>query len=437
MTNRIPIARHTGPYTVAKNDVLWLDASASTDPDGNRIARAHWLITDATGAVVFDLTDVQLRAPFAWPGAATLTVKLTVTDDHGATSKAVATTIAVAPTVPVPTPTPTPTPTPVPVPPPAGGRALLGGWRITEEFAQGCIAIDFSRMKLWMVGHAQRQELLEYDLPPMGTGSDIAAWPRVDPISRKPPFWQGGYGNGLIFWRGKVWVSDRVFYDITPPQTMTLTAVDGETIAIAAPRQVFSGFVKRGPGLDPLIGCGGYESGQGSSSGPSLCTLDGQVMFRHYWPGDPGPVDANGVPANWNAGRAPRAPNYSTASDTWVAWNPRVIGGELQGRWASDCVYGGGLVLPEGITYWAYQGTGDLDYARQRPTFAAQGMERTSEYRYDPSTYAFKGYWPRPDLVDGPVLGQELGPDGRVYLAHGNQWQSGAYQVDVALKVFG
>jgi hypothetical protein len=315
-------------------------------------------------------------------------------------------------------------------------RKLLGGWRVTEEFAQGVIAIDFIQMKLWMVGHVQRQELLEYDLPPMGIGPDADAYPRVNSVKRSAPFWQDGYANGLILWRGKLWASPRKFYDTTPPPTLSLFAQDGERLTLNLPRQVFSGFVKRGPGLDPLIGCGGYESGQGSSSGPSLATLEGRSLLQYSWPADPGPVGSNGVPASWND-RAPREPNYSCSSDSWVAWKPRIINGMLQGRWASDCIYGGGLMLPEGITYWAYQGTGDLEYGRQRPTFAAQGLERTYEYRYDPSKYKLSGYFARPDLGSGPVLGQELGPDGKVYLAHGSQWTSGGFQADVALRVYG
>jgi hypothetical protein len=315
-------------------------------------------------------------------------------------------------------------------------RQLLGGWRIAEEFARGAIAIDFARMKLWMIGHAQRNEVLEYDLPAMGSGSDVEKYPRVDAIKRTAPWWTGGYANGLILWKGKLWAAPRTFYDITPPDTLTLFAQDGEQLTLKIPRQIFSGFVKRGPGMDPLIGCGGYESGQGSSSGPSLATLDGKSLIQFGWPAEPGSVGSNGLPANWNR-RAPREPNYSCDVDSWVAWKPRTINGMLQGRWASDCIYGGGLVLPEGITYWAYQGTGDLNYGRQRPTFAAGGMERTYEYRYNASTYGFNGYFARPDLGYEPIVGQELAPDGKLFLAHGNQWKSAGYTVDVALKVYG
>jgi hypothetical protein len=332
--------------------------------------------------------------------------------------------------VPEPTPEPTPTPTPVPVPVPAGD-ALLGGWVFPFDYQRGAIAMDFSRNKLWMVGHSQRQELLEFDLPPMRTGG---GWGEpVQPTKVIPRFWSTGNAYGLAHFRGKLWVSPRVFYD-QPPQSeepLTLYAEDGETIALPYKRQIFSGFVKRGPGLDPLIGGGGYESGQGTASGPSLATLDGQILIEYGWPGTPG---AN--LEHWNE-RAPREPNYSVLRDDWVGWQPRTINGELQGRWASDRIYAGGLVLGDGVYYWpwmAAQGNAyPLDYAYQTYTFAADGDNRTYEYLYTPQGQ-FQSYRQLPDL--GVIAGQELGPDGRIYLHDmGQGWLSGPGQSVV--KVFG
>lgn len=310
-----------------------------------------------------------------------------------------------------------------------GARQLVGGWRFPFDYQRGAIAIDFSRMKLWMVGHVQRNEVLEYDLSAMGTGTDVNAWPAVSPTRTIQGWWPAaqGYGYGLIFWRGKLWVSPRVFYDQGAEATpLTLYAQDGETIALSLPRQVFSGFVKRGPGQEPLIGGGGYESGQGTAFGPSLATLDGRVLRRYQWAVLPG---ANRE--HWND-RAPREPNYSVANDDWLGWKPRVVNGVLQGRWASDRIYGGGLLLPEGVTYYAWMGTSDLDYARQTYTFAPDTLNRTYEYRYSPDGQ-FLGYAPRPDL--GVITGQERGADGFVYLADaGLGWTSGPG--NIAVKVF-
>ena len=337
-----------------------------------------------------------------------------------------------------------------------GNRQLLGGWRVAQEFARGAIAIDFARMKLWMVGHAQRNEVLEFNLPAMGSGSDVNAWPRVDSVRTIQGWWPKGYGYGLAFWHGKLWVSPRVFYD-TPPSSgepLSIYAEDGETRNFPGlVRQSFSGFVKRGPGLDPYIGGGGSESGQGISAGPTLATIGGQSLVSYRWLNDPG--------ANleyWDT-RPPREPNYHSTTvksisdpnpilgaDSWMAWEPRMVGGQLQGRWASDKIFGGGLVLPEGITYWAWMGTGVLNYSTQWYTFSANDgqHDKTYTYRYDPSTFQLLGYEAQPQLDTNTaqnaitaVLGQELGPDGKVYLAHGYQWQSGTYVTDVALKVFG
>ncbi len=339
--------------------------------------------------------------------------------------------------------------------PASSSRSLLGGWRITQPFARGAIAIDFSRMKLWMAGHAQDNTIVEYDLPAMGTGTDPDAWPIVVPVRTIQQWWPKGYPHGLLFWHGKVWVAPRVFYDQPPSsgEPLTIYAIDGETMTFPALlRQTFSGFVKRGPGLDPYIGGGGYESGQATVSGPTLATLDGKILITHGWPGLPGDNLEH-----WNE-RAPRAPNYNpligytnladpspgVPGDSWMGWVPRVVTGVLQGRWASDRIYGGGLVLPEGITFWPWMGTGDLDYRNQSYTFAPDNMNRTYVYHYNATTFALIGYEAAPEFDASPlanaitaIVGQELGPDGKVYLAHGYQWQSGAYRTDVVLKVYG
>ena len=329
---------------------------------------------------------------------------------------------------PAPSPTPTRASTPTPAPLPAS-RQLVGGWRFPFDYQRGAIAIDFARMKLWVAGHAQRQEIYEYDLPPMGTG-DESSWPVVPRVRVIPGFWSDGNAYGLAFFRNTLWVAPRKFYDIAPSERLTLYAQDGEKIVLRYRQQMFSGFVKRGPGLDPLIGGGGYESGQGTVSGPTLATLDGRIILSYGWPGTPG-----GRLENWNQ-RAPREPNYTVggrAKDDWVGWEPRVVNGVLEGRWASDRIYGGGLVLPEGVTYWPWMATGGpLDYAHQTYTFVRDEDNRTYEYRYTPEG-KFVSYQRRPAL--GVITGQELGPDGSVYLMDmGLGWLSGPGRV--VLKVF-
>ncbi len=345
-----------------------------------------------------------------------------------------------------------------------GGEAplALGGWRLAQPFARGAIAIDFDTMRCWMVGHAQTDDILEFNLPAMGTGTDVSAWPRVDPVRTIPGWWPKGYAHGLLWWQGKLWASPRVFYDQPPSseEGLTIYGIDPSNLGAGVEtmtfsslrRQTFTGFVKRGPGLDPLLGGGGYESGQGTVSGPTLATLDEIVRFSYQWLDQPG-----AALEDWDT-RAPRAPNYTPLigyanladpapgypGDSWMGWVPRTIDGVLEGRWASDRIYGGGLVLPDGITYWPWMGTGDLDYRNQTYTFAPNNRNRTYRYRYDPVTFAFLGFEAAEEFDTNlnndsitAVLGHELDADGNIYLAHGYQWASGPYVTDVALKVFG
>lgn len=308
------------------------------------------------------------------------------------------------------------------------GRQLLGGYRLTQEFARGTIAADFARGRLWMAGHAQRNEVLEYSLPALGGGTDPAGWPKLMAVRTLAGWWQGGYCNGLCFWRGKLWASPRNGYDTAPPPTLTLYAQDGETAVVPLPRQAYSGFVKRGPDLDPLVGCGGYESGQGSVSGPTLARLDGTRLIGYGWPAAPGA----GL-EHWNE-RAPRDPDYWPENhvDSWLAWEPRTVGGTLQGRWACDKINGGGLVLPEGVAYWPLLGTGDIVYSRQSLTFGA--ALKSCRYLYDPATYALMGW---EAFAPGEVGGQELDAQGRAWLCVKNVWKSGTYKTDAALFVYG
>jgi len=258
----------------------------------------------------------------------------------------------------------------------------------------------------------------------------MAEWPALTPIRIIPGWWPDaeGYGNGLAYFDGTLWVGTRVFYDQAPTPTLTYYAMDGRTRTIQLPRQRFGGFVKRGAGLEPYVGCGGYQSGQGSCSGPTMALMDGTVLISHEWPGLPGENLEN-----WNL-RAPREPNYWPIGhiDSWVSWEPRVVNGVLEGRWASDRVLSGGLVLPEGICYWCRMGVGETDYNNQLYTFTTD--EKTYKYVYDKNTYQLID-WTEVQL--GRIGGQEIDNLGRVYLCETNAWKSGQYQVDCAVRVYG
>ena len=312
---------------------------------------------------------------------------------------------------------------------------LMGGWRLAQEYPRGGLAIDFDSGRVFVGGHAQRQEIVEFSLlrrsektgkPETiapGTGDDVMKWPRLDPVNLHPGFWQGGYVGGLYFKDNTLWASPKKFYDMRPPSSFHLYGKNldtgkVETVLVELPRQEFGGGFVKGKPDTILLGCGGYESGQGSVSGPTLATIDGKALIRQ----------ANHGTMEFEK-RELRPPTYWPAKrvDGWLALQPR----DGIGRWACDRVHAGGIWHPRGIAYWALLGIGDLDYARQNETFAARN--ETWLYTYDPKTYGgveFKKW------DHGHVHGHDVAEDGRVYLLVRNAWRSGMARVDSVIKVF-
>jgi len=41
---------------------------------------------------------------------------------------------------------------------------LVGGWRLAQEYPRGALAIDFDNQRVFIGGHAQRQEIVEFSL---------------------------------------------------------------------------------------------------------------------------------------------------------------------------------------------------------------------------------------------------------------------------------
>lgn len=315
-------------------------------------------------------------------------------------------------------------PLPPPPPPPAPTELnlnLLGGYRLHAEFARGQLAIDHANSKAYVAGHAQRNEVYEYDLPAMGTGSDISTWPALQPVRVIQPWWpeSEGYCNGLMVRDGKLWACPRVFYDMQPPAVTKYYSNAGDVVTVNVPRQEYAGFVKSATGFE--LGCGGYESGQGAACGPTLAGLDGTAKIAHPWS------------LTWE-GREKREPNYYPVNhiDSWLALEPR----NGEGRWACDRIYGGGIRLASGVYYWCWMGTGDINYDRQNETFAADGLNKTYQYRYDPVTHQLLGWKEIPGLLK--VAGQDISPDGqRIYLSEVFGWSGGMYKVDPVLRIYG
>lgn len=297
-------------------------------------------------------------------------------------------------------------PPPPPPPPPATTELkleLVGGWRLNGEYSAGVLAMDHAG-KAWISGHAQRAELNRYDLPAMGTGTNPALWPLVARAELIPSFWSGGSVNGLKWDGNKLKVVVRNGYDTNPPPTLTIFSSDGTQEVINLPRQRFGGFVK---GVNSLeLGGGGYESGQGWARGPTLAKMDGTILIDFPQTSDPLKC-------------CPREPNYWAADPTqvWVAMGP--IDGK--GYWSCDRIYGGGIRHSTGIYFWAWMGTGDLDYKRQTLTFAADGFDKCYRYRFDPVTHKLIGW--KEETTMGRVAGHEWSPDGKfLYMVESNYW---------------
>ena len=315
---------------------------------------------------------------------------------------------------------------------------LLGGWRVAMPFCGGGLAIDSKNKRFFTNGFGSADEIMEFSLMQpnpktgaveevkMGKGDNVAKWPRLDPVKKYTRFWEGGYAGGLFYEDNCLWVSPRKFYDTSPPLEFSLYGKDlttGEvkTKLVKLPRAAFGGgFVKAKGGklANTLLGCGGYESGQGSVAGPTLATADGKILINQKNHG-----------TSEFSQRELRPANYwpKDHENGWMALEPQ----NGVGRWACDRIHAGGIWTPRGICYWPLLGVGDIDYQRQSETFGAS--TETWLYTYDPKTY---------DKVEfnlwkyGHVQGQEMGPDGLVYLLVRNMWQSALYKVDSVIMVF-
>lgn len=310
---------------------------------------------------------------------------------------------------------------------------LVGGYKLKEPWARGSFAVDWRTLILRMTGHVHGNTIQTYNL---ANAEPLEAWPEVYPSQVDYGWWPnqkpgaaGFYANGLWFDGDRWWAVCRGTYDMDPAGDMNLYASDGTVWNLPLAQQRFSGFVKTPPDVNliswPYLGCGGYESGQGTCSGPTLADYTGQVFLEYDWLASPGPNLEY-----WDT-RAPRLPDYFPEArvDSWIGWRPRTRNNVLEGRWASDWLYGGGVILPDGpLCYFPYQGTGELKYDwHQNPngfdqrtiTFAeGEWCNRSCLLAYDPATFQVIEFDRLLDFTN-PVRGQEIDPQGRLWLAEG------------------
>ena len=227
---------------------------------------------------------------------------------------------------------------------------LLGGWRVAMPFCGGGLAIDSKNKRFFTNGFGSADEIMEFSLMQpnpktgaveevkMGKGDNVAKWPRLDPVKKYTRFWEGGYAGGLFYEDNCLWVSPRKFYDTSPPLEFSLYGKDlttGEvkTKLVKLPRAAFGGgFVKAKGGklANTLLGCGGYESGQGSVAGPTLATADGKILINQKNHG-----------TSEFSQRELRPANYwpKDHKNGWMALEPQ----NGVGRWACDRIHAGGI----------------------------------------------------------------------------------------------
>lgn len=321
-----------------------------------------------------------------------------------------------------------PTPSLTLPPPENSGRItasrlrLIGGWRVNQPYTQPGMAIDFSTMTAYVGGHRQSNNIIAHSLPEMGTGEDLYQWPTaVRPDVPTDRFWDSGNARGVMVRDGKLWVSTKIHYDTSPEHcvisTLDLTTGDVERVDLLdLPKPAFGGGFIKGHPTQIMVGCGGYESGQGAVAGPTCALMDGTVLLDQANHGTQVFDD-----------RTQRPANYSASVDSWMTLNPR----DGIGRWAADRVYSGGIWRTDGLMFWPIQAVGDIDYKRQSETFSKE--QQSMLYTYDPSTYDQLAYEPWPH---GFVIGQDMDDAGRIYLLCRDENRISRYNDSPVIKVF-
>ncbi|TWT51913.1 hypothetical protein [Allorhodopirellula solitaria] len=310
-----------------------------------------------------------------------------------------------------------------------GDFELMGGYIVPQVFSNPGLAIDFQTQRVYAGSRNNEQSINVYDLPAMGSGDDVSAWPRLTKVDVIPQFWEtvpsteATHPNGLEIRDGRLWVSPRGWYTIMPRPFLrifgkSLSNGTVETKDIPVATQAYGGGFLKGHPSKWLIGAGGYMSGQGGVAGPTAATADGEILLSQV---DFGLLDFEA--------REKRPPTLSPVSgvDTWQSMVPR---GDV-GAWGSDAAIAGGIWTDRGLCYWPRLHTGEADYYSGGGKFS--GPNETWLYTYDPFSFDGVQYqkWSH-----GEVIGHELGEDGLVYLLINDAYQAGKYAVHDVIKVF-
>lgn len=294
----------------------------------------------------------------------------------------------------------------------------IGGWKFPAAgaggkglgFSRGGMYVEHGSDKdrlLYVYGHQQAKEchLLKVSLAEMGSDTSRRLdWPSAEPvrllkgthtISRNSPYSLCRPNeNGPLLTTGRVFYATKAEHFVGPWMNW-FDEADGTTVPLAVDRSVdrrptFGGGFCTIPawfadefldGRDFGIGFGGYESGQGSSPGPSLFVADRPKNLATK-------LDRclELLSFRWGGGKAEREERPDDYKKP--LWGPPTEDGI--GWWQADKVIAGPVWIdtPDltGLCYWSVQGLGDLEYRLQSTTFSRE--RRVRLYVYDPNTLA-------------------------------------------------
>ena len=294
----------------------------------------------------------------------------------------------------------------------------IGGWKFPSEgaggkglgFSRGGMYVEHGSGKdrlLYVYGHQQAKEchLLKVSLAEMGSDTSRRLdWPSAVPvrllkgthtISHNSPYnLCRPHADGPLLTTGRVFYATQAEHFVGPWMNW-FDEADGTTLPLAVDRSVdrrptFGGGFCTIPawfadeyldGRDFGVGFGGYESGQGSSPGPSLFVADRPAN-------NAAKLDRclELLSFRWGGGKAEREERPDDYKKP--LWGPPTEGGI--GWWQADTVAAGPVWIdtPDvtGLCYWSVQGLGDLDYRLQSTTFSREIRVRL--YVYDPNQLA-------------------------------------------------
>ena len=287
---------------------------------------------------------------------------------------------------------------------------LIGGWRIpaawqhgkSTAFSMGGISIETlgEKNSFWISHHVHLGGVLRLTGGDPGEG-DLKDWPLLvasDYIDvAKPHDRLFGAKISAVHWDPKfkrLWVSGRSHYAVPPHLGPWLVACerssDGSDWKHAGPYSVKGTTMQRNGGgfcrISPQfaskylagrrlgLACGGYESGQGSSLGPTLTA----TFLSHEKVGQG--ISLLGF--GWNCDETKREfrfPDYKIKSLGWGI-DPK----NGRGYWAAEEAMGGPAWVEtdevQGLCYFVREGVGELIYALQTQNFTKKSTSRL--YRY-------------------------------------------------------